>query len=315
MTALNESDARALRRCFGQFGTGVTVITTQIGDERAGVTANSFSSLSLDPPLVLWSIKRTSRSFGAFEKAEHFAVNILSADQINVSQAFSGPQTDKFAGLDFIAGKTGSPTVPSAIAVIECQVKERLDGGDHIIIIGRVLHFSESPGNALLFCQGRYAVAIDHPSLKTPNELEREAAGESNESKHTFWRKMYVALQSMSRRFERHRQEEGVSPEQWRVLADVFDTPGCTIDELVKISFLPHAIAEDAIAALSERGDLSRDGKGVLRLTEQGMARRRAIGARWKLFEDRELAGIDERDLERTRKVLDAIAARRNENS
>jgi flavin reductase (DIM6/NTAB) family NADH-FMN oxidoreductase RutF/DNA-binding MarR family transcriptional regulator len=311
MAALSESDARALRRCFGQFGTGVTIMTSQTGQDRVGVTANSFSSLSLDPPLVLWSIKRTSRSFDAFLKAEYFAVNVLSTDQIAVSQAFSGPQADKFAGIDCVPGKTGSPTIRNAIAIMECQIENRYDGGDHIILIGRVLHFSQSPGEALLFCQGRYAVAIDHPTLGAPIDQTRDGNIDSDDAKRSFWRLMFLALHRMSRRFDRHREEEGINPQQSRVLIDLFDKPGRTFEQLVEMSFLPPIVAEDAVAALVERGYVCRNSDGNLALTEFGVACRQAMHLRWKKFEDQELAGIDEKDLERTRSVLTTILARK----
>lgn len=314
MAALSESDARALRRCFGQFGTGVTVMTTQIGQERVGVTANSFSSLSLDPPLVLWSIKRTSRSFDAFLKAEYFAVNILSSDQIAVSQAFSGPHADKFAGIDCSSGKTGSPTIRNAIAILECQMEKLYDGGDHVILIGRVLHFSQSLGDALLFSQGRYAVAIDHPTLRAPVDQTRDRNIDLDDTKRSFWRLMFLALHRMSRRFDRHREEEGITPQQGRVLIDLFDKPGRTFEQLVEMSFLPPVVAEDAVAALVERGYVCRNSEGYLALTEIGVARRQAMHLRWKKFEDEELSGIAEKDLERTRSVLMTILSRTRNN-
>jgi 4-hydroxyphenylacetate 3-hydroxylase, reductase component len=312
MTALSESDARALRRCFGQFGTGVTIMTSQTGDDRVGVTANSFSSLSLDPPLVLWSIKRTSRSFDAFLKAEHFAVNVLSTDQIAVSQAFSGPEADKFAGIDWVPGKTGSPTIRNAIAIMECQMESRYDGGDHMILIGRVLHFSQALGDALLFSQGRYAVAIDHPTLRTPIDQTGDRNIDADDAKRSFWKLMFLALHRMSRRFDRHREEEGISPQQSRVVNDLFDKPGRTFEQLVEMSFLPRIVAEDAVAALVERGYVCRNPDGCLVLTEFGIARRHAMHLRWKKFEDHELAEIDEKDLERTRGVLTTILANDN---
>jgi len=180
-------DARALRRCLGQFGTGVTVITARVGAERVGVTANSFSSMSLDPPLVLWSIKRTSRSFEAFQAAEHFAVNILSSEQVAIAQAFSGSAADKFSGVDWTAGKTGAPVILGTIATIECRVQLRHDGGDHVVLIGYADDFRQSHGEALLFCQGRYAVAIDHPQLGTPREIERQADRVLAEDDPSFW--------------------------------------------------------------------------------------------------------------------------------
>ena len=306
MSTLSESEARALRRCFGQFGTGVTVVTSQSGNERVGVTANSFSSLSLDPPLILWSIKRTSRSFKAFCNAEHFAINVLSADQISISQAFSGPELDKFSGIDWAPGATGAPIIRNAIAMMECRAENRYEGGDHVILIGRVLHFSQAAGDALLFSQGRYAVAIDHPKL-APIELEREHKYDFDEAEPSFWTLLFHAQHRMSRRFERHREKEGLNADQTRVLIDIFDKPQCTLDQLIKKSFLPRIVAEDAVAALTERGYVVRTSDDRLQLSEQGIIRRKAIGARWEAFEREELAMLDGEDVESARRVLKAI--------
>ncbi|WP_315835779.1 flavin reductase [Bradyrhizobium prioriisuperbiae] len=298
-------DARALRRCLGQFGTGVTVITAQVGVERVGVTVNSFSSLSLDPPLVLWSIKRTSRSFDVFQAAEHFAVNILSSEQIQISQAFSSSGTDKFSGIDWTVGKTGSPIISGNIATIECRVYARHDGGDHIILIGHVDNFRQSPGEALLFFQGRYAVAIDHPQM--PLELGRQPNDPLTEEDPSFWTLMFLALHRMSRRFERHREEQGLNADQTRVLIDVFDNPGCSTEQLVAKSFLRRGVAEDAISALVERGYLSRDAAGALHLTDDGVRRRQIIFQRWTTFERGELAGVAADDIESARRVMTRI--------
>src|SRR5262245_25032196 len=103
------------------FATGVTVITAQSGDRLVGLTANSFSSVSLDPPLVLWSIKRTARSFAVFRDATHFAVNILAADQIALSQCFSSAESDRFAGTQWRAGADGAPLLEGVVAHFECS--------------------------------------------------------------------------------------------------------------------------------------------------------------------------------------------------
>ena len=179
-----------------------------------------------------------------------------------------------------------------------------------MILIGRVLHFSQSQGEALLFCQGRYAVAIDHPTLRTPIDQTSDRNVDSDDAKRSFWKLMFLALHRMSRRFDRHREEEGISPQQSRVLNDLFDKPGRTFEQLVEMSFLPRIVAEDAVAALVERGYVCRNPDGCLALTEFGVERRQAMHLRWKKFEDQELAEIDEKDLERTRSVLTTILAR-----
>lgn len=310
MNTQSQFDQRALRQCLGQFGTGVTVITTQVGAKRYGVTANSFAAVSLDPPLVLWSIKRTSRSFEAFQAASHFAINILGSNQIDISQSFSSQEDDKFAGVDCAAGKTGMPMVAGSIGTLECQVEARHEGGDHIIIVGRVLHFERHPGDALLFSQGRYAVAMEHPKLKTPADLAAQAKGGKKDEVTSFWRLMFLAQHRMSRRFDKHREQEGFNAAETRVLMSIFDNPGCTIEGLVERSFLTRLVADDAIAGLDERGYIARDGDGTFRLTPAGIARREVMAARWQAFEEDELKGIPGEDISRARAVLASILSR-----
>jgi len=161
---LPQNDQRSFRRCLGQFGTGVTIVTAHVDGIPVGVTANSFSSLSLDPPLVLWAIGRKSRSYAAFSVASHFAINILSDAQIEVSQRFASEAVDKFTGVQWSQGPCG-PVLSGILALLECAREAVFDGGDHIIVVGRVQRFKLYTGSPLLYVQGRYATANDHPEL------------------------------------------------------------------------------------------------------------------------------------------------------
>lgn len=115
-------DSRAFRRALGNFATGITVITaTAPNGEKVGVTANSFNSVSLEPPLILWSIDKRSGSFKVFEQASHFAVNILAADQIDLSNHFARPSEDKFAGIDHDQGAGEAPILRDCAAVFQCE--------------------------------------------------------------------------------------------------------------------------------------------------------------------------------------------------
>jgi flavin reductase (DIM6/NTAB) family NADH-FMN oxidoreductase RutF len=153
-----------LRRAMGCFATGITIVTTKGPDGKfEGVTANSFSSVSLDPPLVLWSLARSARSFRQFEVAPHFAVNVLGAGQVDLSRHFSAPNTDKLAGIDHHLGHGDCPVLTGVLAHFECLRESTIDGGDHVIFIGRVLRASFRDGEPLIYSAGRYhrAVAFD----------------------------------------------------------------------------------------------------------------------------------------------------------
>jgi flavin reductase (DIM6/NTAB) family NADH-FMN oxidoreductase RutF len=153
------SDQRELRNALGTFATGVTIITTMSGDGKPiGLTANSFTSVSLDPPLVLFCLDRRSFSYGHFERSSHFAVNVLASEQQQISHHFARPSEDKWADMALDLCGVGCPAFKEALAVFECATHKIHDGGDHIIIVGRVLSFTyRSEGTPLLYYRGKYS--------------------------------------------------------------------------------------------------------------------------------------------------------------
>ncbi|MGH9580295.1 MAG: styrene monooxygenase/indole monooxygenase family protein, partial [Terriglobales bacterium] len=159
-------DRRDYRRALGQFATGVTVVTAGTPDgRRIGITVNSFSSVSLDPPLILWSLARNAASFQDFCRATHFAVNVLEAKQHHLSRQFSTPMQDKFAGVECAEGVAGCPLLNGAIAWLVCRKVRQHDGGDHVIFLGEVEEYKYQEGEPLVFHSGRYRVATRHPDI------------------------------------------------------------------------------------------------------------------------------------------------------
>jgi flavin reductase (DIM6/NTAB) family NADH-FMN oxidoreductase RutF len=159
-------DRRDYRRALGQFATGVTVVTARTSDGRkVGVTVNSFSSVSLDPPLILWSLSRQTPSLIDFTNATHFAVNVLESRQHHLSRQFSTPLADKFAGVDFEEGTGGVPLLHGVIAQFICRKVRQHDGGDHIILVGEVEAYKYNEGEPLVFHSGRYRIATRHPDI------------------------------------------------------------------------------------------------------------------------------------------------------
>ena len=156
-------DKRELRNVLGTFVTGVTVVTTRAADGKAyGVTANSFSSVSLDPPLVLWSQSASSSSHAAFRDTDHFAVNILADDQVHLSNHFAKSQDDKFSGIAHSDGIAGAPVLHGAAAHIECVKVATYPGGDHVVYLGRIERITQGSRRPLAFGQGRYMVPYAH---------------------------------------------------------------------------------------------------------------------------------------------------------
>jgi len=150
-------DTRALRNALGRFATGVTIVTClDGGGQRVGLTANSFNALSLDPPLVLWSLRRQSPSLAAFEGALNFAVNVLAESQVDLSRRFASSVADKFDEGIWSAGLGGAPVLSGAAAVFECERHAVHDGGDHRLFVGRVRRMSDLSVAPLLFHSGHY---------------------------------------------------------------------------------------------------------------------------------------------------------------
>ncbi|WP_128377192.1 styrene monooxygenase/indole monooxygenase family protein [Streptomyces cavernae] len=159
-------DVRDLRRAFGQYATGVTVITARGADGRkVAMTANSFTSVSLDPPLVLWCPGRNAPSTPAFTAASHFAVNVLAADQHHLSRRFATPADDKFAGSAVTEGIAGTPLLDGTVARFQCRTVQCLDVGDHVVVIGEVEAYEAPGGEPLVFHSGLYHLAAKHPDL------------------------------------------------------------------------------------------------------------------------------------------------------
>ena len=150
-----EDTERTLRDALGRFTTGVTVVTTMTELGPVGMTANSFSSVSLDPPLVLWSPARASRRFPAFAAAKRFAIHVLGAEQQDICSRFSRGGLD-FEGLDWSEDADRVPVISGCLARFDCAHEASHGGGDHLIIVGRVLACTHRPGAPLVFSAGAY---------------------------------------------------------------------------------------------------------------------------------------------------------------
>ncbi len=147
----------ALRTALGRFATGVAIVTCRDVDGSAvGLTANSLASLSLDPPLLLWSLRRASGSLAAFDASPHFAVNVLAETQVDLSRRFASAVADKFAHGHWADGLGGAPVLSGCAAVFECALEARQELGDHVLYIGRVLRLADAALAPLLFQGGHY---------------------------------------------------------------------------------------------------------------------------------------------------------------
>jgi flavin reductase (DIM6/NTAB) family NADH-FMN oxidoreductase RutF len=172
-------DPRDLRRALGQYATGVTVVTTADREgNRWGMTANSFTSVSLNPPLVLWAASRTSPSLPAFLDAERFAVNVLASDQHHLSRQFSTSGAEKFEGVRLVPPVPGAgvgaevgaddgdpPVLEGTVAHFVCRTTRIVEAGDHMVIFGEIESYAAPGGEPLVFHSGFYRLATKHPDL------------------------------------------------------------------------------------------------------------------------------------------------------
>jgi len=164
-------DPAELRRCLGSFVTGVTVITAlDAGGRPIGMTANSFNSVSLDPPLIVWSLRTSAKTFADYQQASRFVVNILSEDQVAISNQFARPVDNRFEGVSVSPGIDGVPLIDGCSAHLECRTEATYPGGDHVIFLGRVERIVATTRKPLAYGAGRYMVVhpYNNASDRTP---------------------------------------------------------------------------------------------------------------------------------------------------
>jgi flavin reductase (DIM6/NTAB) family NADH-FMN oxidoreductase RutF len=155
---------RRFRDALAQFATGVTILTARGHEDNfVGLTATSFNSVSLDPPLIIWSLGRRSRSLAAFEQAARYAVNVLAHDQVDLARRFSRPHADRFAGVPYQLGDAGAPLIEGCVAWLECRHHSRHPVGDHMLFIGEVETCECRPLPPLVWHDGHYHTDVAKP--------------------------------------------------------------------------------------------------------------------------------------------------------
>lgn len=262
-------DSKSFRRALGNFATGVTIMTAQNAQGvKVGVTANSFNSVSLDPPLILWSIDKRSSSYEVFAEASHFAVNVLAADQIDLSNKFARSKDDKYANIDFELGAGQAPVLKECSAVFECERFNIVEGGDHWIIIGRVVNFQDNGRSPLLYHQGAYSSVLPHPSLNTKAETD-EAVFPGR-----LYDNMYYLLTQAARAYTNDYQPKqlasGYRTSEARMLLVLESKTATSKDCLQREVAMPAREIEQAAEILIRKG-LMVDAEKTYELTAQGV--------------------------------------------
>jgi len=261
-------DTKAFRRALGNFATGVTVMTAQNSQgEKVGVTANSFNSVSLDPALILWSIDKNSSSYRIFSQASHFAVNILSAAQIEFSNNFARRAEDRFAGVDFDMGAGKAPLLKNCSAVLECEKFDIVEGGDHWIILGKVVKFHDYGRSPLLYHQGVYSAVLPHPSLNTPVESREDSF--PGRLYHNMYYLLTQAVRAYESDYQPKQQATGFRTSEARLLLVLDSKTASSKRALQHEVAMPIAEVEQAAEILAQKG-LLIETETTYVLTEHG---------------------------------------------
>jgi 3-hydroxy-9,10-secoandrosta-1,3,5(10)-triene-9,17-dione monooxygenase reductase component len=270
-------DPKEFRAALGAFATGVTVITARADDgSPVGITANSFNSVSIDPPMVLWSLSKKALSLPVFQQSGEWAVHVLSAEQEPLSTRFARAGTDKFAGLALDESPAGVPLLRGCAARFSCRTSFQYEGGDHIIFVGEVTGFERSESAPLVFHAGRYALAAQmDPSL--PQARSARLAGSFGEDFMGYL--LGRAHFQFYGQFRERAQAQGLTDAQWFVLSTLTVKDGLSAQEIdAAIDYCLGGPCMPVLESLQAMGcvhDEPAEDGARYRLTQEG--RRRAL--------------------------------------
>lgn len=246
-------DSGDFRAALSTFATGVTIVTTSETDGApVGMTASSFNSVSMDPPLILWSVTRTALSAPAFKAAEHFAVHVLAASQIDWSNRFAQSGIDKFEGVEYSHNEQGCPVLPACLARFDCRTWQVYEGGDHWIIVGQVEKLVRHNDDALVFCDGSYATAT--PVNYTRRDTPETAAAEHSPVDNLLLYNLARATRQMSEQFHQAVRDSGLTVPAWRVLASLYGQAERDLSDLAQRTFIEPEILADLLEILQADG-------------------------------------------------------------
>lgn len=259
------------RNALGAFATGVTIVTTtDSAGVPVGVTASSFNSVSLDPPLVLWSLAKSAQSRDAFCSSGHFAIHVLAESQEATSNRFARSGEDKFAGVDWSPGSIGSPVFDTYAAVFQCRTRYQYEGGDHIILVGEVVAYERRDEAPLLFHGGRYAEHRPRPPAGQADTVDLE----SGEFTDDFLFYLIARAYFQTSRPARGKMEQlGLDQQQHAVLVTLSMRKSATAAEIGRLlEHSDHAPRPETLAKMIATG-LLIDSDGAVALSGQGRAK------------------------------------------
>lgn len=296
-------DPKVFRRALGQFPTGVTVITTTDGEKQpVGVTASSFNSVSMDPPLILWSVDKGAYSRSIFESAEHFAVHVLHESQVPVSNRFASRGDDKFNGVEYSINEQGCPLLNEYAALFICKTWQTYEGGDHIIIVGEVIAYDNvESATPLVFTRGSYAVTNQHPAMAS----DAKSTLASSEFLHDY---LLYLLNGATTRYQHElypklMDNHGITPERWRIMTLLSDNVSQSFEKLSDLVMQPVEDLKVVLQTLHSNGWVIIDEETV-KLSSEGKARQVALKETAKQHEASFLKGLSSEEEEQLKSIL-----------
>lgn len=302
-------DSRAFRRALGNFATGVTVVTAADAQGNlVGVTANSFNSVSLDPPLILWSLDKRSSSLAVFEAASHFAVNILAADQIDLSNNFAKPKEDRFAGICYQAGEGGAPVLADCSACFQCETHQILDGGDHWIMLGKVVAFDDCGRSPLLYHQGAYSMVLPHTRMTRREEGQPPSSHFQGRLSHNLYYLMTQALRAYQGSYQPRQLSSGLRTSEARMLMVLENDAGLNLADLQREVAMPAREIDEAVANLKRKGLVcDSEAAGHVRLTIAGIDQTEGLWSIAREQQDKVFGEFSEEQIATFKTVLQAV--------
>ncbi len=305
----DQFSAQDFRRALGNFATGVTIITARSAEgDLVGTTASSFNSLSLDPPLILWSCIKESRACPIYESADYFAVNVLASDQMELSNHFARQQLDKFAGIDWEEGIGGVPVFPNCAARFQCETHDKFDGGDHWIFVGKVIAFDDFGRSPLCFHQGSYATLFSHPGASSKTDSDTTNSDSNGRlANHKFFL-MLKAVRAYQDAYQPKLKSLELNLIESRVLLFVHDYPGIDAGALSSHVNAPINEVTEAQANLGNRGFVVVDGNGC-NLTDKGQAKANECWELAAAHAKQAFANFSDEQIDNFSDVLNALIA------
>ena len=257
----DEFSARDFREALSTFATGVTIVTACDGDgEPVGMTASSFNSVSMDPPLILWSVTKTALSAPTFQKATHFAVHVLATDQTDLSNRFAQRGGDKFSSADYTMDHNQVPILSHCATRFDCKTWAIYEGGDHWIIVGLVENIDRAKKEGLVFGGGSYAIAA--PLTTVSDEGTAATLSPQSSIESMLFYHLSRAYHQMGETFHEAVRNHGLTLAEWRIGANIFGGIKLDVRTLAARTFLDLKSLDDILFLMARDGNctLSQEG-------------------------------------------------------